>query len=149
MPKRKGNPTSAEVGKAFESDAKFRTYKNDGQGFDDFEEGQEIIGVLVSMRDHQITDNRTHELKDIRVYSIRVAVEGGGDQTLKIGGRTILDRMFDEIMDEHGGYVIENRQYKGAGYDYLKNRLLKLNRGEDTRTAKGNPLGTYEIAVEE
>lgn len=122
----------------------FKAYRNDGKGFDELKEGQEIAGELVSIRDHQITDQRTNEPKDIRVYSIRTE-----DGTLKIGGRTILDRQFDEIMDENGGFTVENRRYAGRGYEYLRGREIRLFRGEDTKTRMNNPLGTYEILVKE
>ena len=76
-------------------------------------------------------------------------MEGGPtDKVLKIGGRTILDRMFDDIMDENGGFSVDNKRYSGKGYEYLQDRIVKMNRGDDTETADGNPLGTYEIAVE-
>lgn len=143
------NPTAADMKAAFGADIKFRTYKNDGAGFDEFDENQEIVGVLVSIRDHTITDNRTNLPKDIRVYSIRIALEGGGERVIKIGGRSILDRLFDDIMDENGGYAVDNKRYTGQGYEYIRNRLIKMSRGDDSQTAKGNPLGTYEIAVEE
>ena len=152
---RSAGVSAEDAAKAFGTDIKFKSYRNDGQGFDDFEEGQEIIGTLVSIRDHNITDRRTKQPKDIRVYSIRVVipkeeqVEGGPtDKVLKIGGRTILDRMFDDIMDENGGFSVDNKRYSGKGYEYLQDRIVKMNRGDDTETADGNPLGTYEIAVE-
>jgi hypothetical protein len=138
------NMTTADVQSAFSSDAKFRSYKNDGKGFDDFEEGEQIEGILLSIRDHEIRDTRTKQLKDIRVYAIKA-----GETTLKIGGRTILDRMCDEIMDENGGFQVDNKRYTGAGYDWLKGRAVRFIRGEDGQTREGNPLGTYEIQVEE
>ena len=139
------NPSTSDISDAFAKDVKFKSYKNDGQGFDDFEENQEILGTLLSIRDHNITDRRTRLPKDVRVYSIRMA-----DGSVKrIGGRTILDRMFDDIMDENGGYTVENRRYDGPGYKYVQGRIVKLNRGQDTETADGNPLGTYEVHVEE
>jgi hypothetical protein len=146
MAKRKSNPTADELQNAFEEDGvKFRKYKNDGAGFDKLEESDEITGVLVSIRDHQITDKRTKQLKDIRVYGIRT-----GDGTVKkIGGRALLDRMFDDIMDENGGYDVTNRRYSGPGYDAIKDKVIKINRGEDTTTSGGDPLGTYEISIEE
>ena len=145
MAKGKRGESAADVQAAFTSDVKFKSYKNDGSGFDEFNEGQEITGILVSIRDHQITDKRTKKPKDIRVYSVRV----GDGSVMKIGGRTLLDRMFDDIMDENGGFVVENRRYSGPGYDYLQNRAIKLNRGDDSETSEGNPLGTYEIGIEE
>jgi hypothetical protein len=134
-----------EVAEGFASDVKFRSYKNDGAGFDKLEEADIITGVLVSIRDHQITDKRTKAPKDIRVYSIRV--EDGSVK--KIGGRTILDRMFDDIMDENGGFIVENRRYSGPGYDYAKDRMVRIERGDDTETGEGNPLGTYQVDIEE
>jgi hypothetical protein len=142
---KQNNPSAEDLEKAFGEDVKFKSYKNDGSGFDDFEIEQEIIGVLVSIRDHSITDRRTKKPKDIRVYSIRIP----DGTVLKIGGRTILDRLFDDIMDENGGFDVQNRRYTGTGYDYLKDKAIKMNRGKDTRTGDGNPLGTYEVAVEE
>jgi hypothetical protein len=138
------NPSASELKDAMSGDIKFKSYKNDGKGFDDFEEGQEITGVLLSLRDHNIMDRRTKLPKDIRVYSIRTEIG-----TLRIGGRTILDRMADEIMDENGGFTVDNRRYTGAGYDWLKGRMVRLIRGDDSKTGEGNPLGTYEIQVEE
>jgi hypothetical protein len=136
---------ASDVEKEFTEDVRFRVYKNDGSGFDDFKQGQTITGVLVSIREHGITDKRTKQPKDIRVYSIRME----GDVMCRIGGRTILDRMFDDIMDEHGGFVVTNRRYSGPGYDFLKDRVVRLERGEDTRTSDKNPLGTYSVGVEE
>jgi hypothetical protein len=142
---RKKGASPDELKTAFEGDVKFKSYKNDGSGFDEFAEGDEIMGVLLSIRDHAIKDKRTKLPKDIRVYSIRTA----DGSVKKIGGRTILDRMFDDIMDENGGYEVLNRRYSGPGYEYLQNRVVKLNRGDDSETSEGNPLGTYEVAVEE
>jgi hypothetical protein len=138
-------PTAGEVQKGFTSDMRFRSYKNDGKGFDEFHEGDEIVGILVSIRDHQITDRRTNLPKEIRVYSIRT-----DDGTVKkVGGRALLDRLVDDIMDEYGGFIVENRRYSGQGYVYIQNRAIKIVRGDDSQTHDGNPLGTYEVAIEE
>lgn len=147
MPKRNRteNPTAEQLTDAFASDVKFKSYKNDGSGFDKLEEGDEIIGVLVSIRDHSITDTRTKKPKDIRVYSIRTP----DGSVKKIGGRTILDRMFDDILDENGGFDVQNHRYTGPGYDAIKDKIVKINRGDDTETRDKNPLGTYEVAIEE
>jgi len=150
MAKKNQNPKPGDVADAFRQPAegeevKFKSYRNDGKGFDEFNEGDEIVGILVSIRDHPITDQRSGDPKDIRVYSIRIS----DGTVLKIGGRTILDRMFDDIMDENGGYMVDNRRYSGKGYEYLQNRAIKMVRGDDTRTRNKNPLGTYEVMVEE
>jgi hypothetical protein len=146
---KKGN-TPSDVGAGFtegtESDIKYRSYKNDGKGFDTLDEGQEIQGILVSIRDHEITDTRTRERKTIRVYAIR---NNDFDTTLKIGGRAILDRIFDDIMDEHGGYTVESGRYRGPGYEAIKDKAIRIARGKDTRTAQKNPMGTYEVGVED
>lgn len=142
---REENPSSTDLATAFGEDLRFKSYKNDGSGFDDLQPNTEIIGVFVSVRDHEITDRRTKARKPIRVYSIRSA-EG---QVLKIGSRSILDRVFDDLMDENGGYTVENKRYAGPGILYIQGRVVKFIRGEDTKTHENNPLGTYEIQVAE
>jgi hypothetical protein len=142
MAKPKQNP--ADPLSKREEDIKFRSYKNDGKGFTDLQVGAEIMGVLVSVRDQEITDRRTHERKIIRVYSIR-----GEDDLMKLGGRALLDRVFDDIMDEHGGYSVENKRYIGSGIEWVQNRMVKFIRGDDIKSADGNRMGTYEILVEE
>ena len=145
MARKAQEPTAGEITAAFGEDLRFKSYKNDGSGFDELNEGTEIIGVFVSVRDHEITDTRTKARKHIRVYSIRTA-EG---QVLKIGSRSILDRVFDDLMDENGGYTVENKRYAGPGITYIQGRVVKFIRGEDTQTRDKNPLGTYEIQVAE
>lgn len=140
--------TPGEVGAGFtegtESQVKYQSYKNDGKGFDELNEGQHIEGILVSIRDHEITDTRTRQRKSIRVYSIRT-----GEIVLKIGGRAILDRIFDDIMDEKGGYTVETGRYKGPGYEAIRDKAIRIDRGQDTKTQQKNPMGTYEVGIEE
>ncbi len=143
MAKKRGESVD-EVKDAFSSDTRFKSYKSDSAGFDELDEGGEITGILVSIRDQQLKDKRTKQLKTVRVYSIRT-----DEGQKRISGRTLLDRMADDIMDEHGGYSVENNRYSGPGYDWFCNRAVKFLRGDDTRTGEGNPLGTYEILVEE
>lgn len=146
--KRNENPSAGDLAEALgkSKDLHFKSYKADGSGFDDLEEGQEIIGVFVSVRQQHIKDKRTKQQKPIRVYSIRV--EDGS--TKKIGSRTLLDRMFDDVMDEHGGMTADPMgRYTGPGIDWIKGRVVKFVRGDDTKTADDNPMGTYEILVEE
>ena len=145
MAKKSTQAGADELTKSFGEDVRFRSFKNDGKGFDDLEPGQEIVGVFVSVRDHEITDTRTKARKHIRVYSIRTA----DDSVKKIGSRSILDRVFDDVMDENGGYTVENKRYSGPGINWLSGRVVKFVRGEDMKTREGNPLGTYEIQVAE
>lgn len=143
--KAKGS-SAADVAAAFESDVKFKTYST--SEFYKFDEGDELKGVLVSLRDHQLPDRRAKvkgTTKEVRVYSIRL--EDGN--IIKLAGRAVLDRNFDDIMDENGGFVVENRRYSGVGYEWLQNRLVIINRGENDETHDGNELGTYEIRIEE
>jgi len=123
---------------------KYKTYKN--EGFVDFAEGQEIEGTLISIRDHSMMDRRKKILKDVRVYNIRLEYD---DSLIRLAGRTMLDRMADDIMDENGGFEVENRRYSGKGYEWFINRSVKFIRGEDTQTNEGNQLGMYEILVED
>jgi len=127
---------------------KFRSFKNDGKGFDDLEQGEEITGILLGVRDQEIKDKRTKQLKMIRVYSIRVG-DGESAITKKIGSRALLDGLFDDIMDEHGGVVVMNNRYEGPGMDFIKGKMVRFIRGENRKTADNNPMGTYEIQVED
>lgn len=123
---------------------KFKTYKNDGKGFSELNAGEEITGVFLGVTEMEIKDKRTKELKSIRVYRLMT------DQGLvKIGARALLDSTFDDIVEEHGGFRKEGKYYQGPGIDYLKNRLVRFVRGADTKTSEKNPMGTYEIQVEE
>ena len=144
MARKPQNPAEPGTGHDIEDDIKFRSYKNDGKGFAELHEGGQIMGVLVAIRDQSIRDRRTRETKTIRVYSIR-----SDDGLLKLGSRALLDRVFDDIMDEHGGYQVENKRYTGPGIEWIQNRMVKFIRGEDVETGEGNPMGTYEILVEE
>jgi hypothetical protein len=131
-----------ELSEAMESDIKMKTYKQ--EAFTKFDEGDSFQGVLVSIRDHGMKDKRTKLPKEVRVYSIRLE-----DGMVRISGRTILNRLIDEIMDEHGGFEVVNRNYSGLGYEFIKNRLVRFERGDNTETVDGNVLGTYEVSVEE
>ena len=142
MPRKGNNPN--EVADSFATDIKFKSYKS--EGFFKFEEMEELVGTLVSIRDQTITDRRSKQPKIIRVYNIRLAEDG---RMIRLGSRAMLDRMFDDIMDEHGGFNVENMRYSGPGYEFLQNRIVKVNRGEDAETVSGDELGTYEVGVEE
>lgn len=143
---KKTNESIGDVEQAFRKDSKFKSYKKDGTAsFDELEEGGEVTGVLIVIRNQNIIDTRSKKEKEIRVYSIKTA-----DGSVKrISGRTLLDRCADEIMDENGGFEVENRNYKGKGYEWFINREVKFIRGDDTRTKHGDQLGTYEILVAE
>lgn len=128
-----------EMGK----DVKFKSYANDGKGFYELDENNEVMGVFVSVKDQQITDIRSHEPKIIRVYSLRK--EDG--TIVKIGSRALLDGLFDDAMDEHGGVIVENKRYSGPGIEWLRNKVVKIVRGSDKKTRAGS-MGMYEFLVE-
>jgi hypothetical protein len=144
MPKK---TTSTEgIADAFASDIRFKSYANKGKGsFAKLDEGSEIAGIFVSVRFRKIKDRRTHEPKTIRVYAIRTT----DGEVQKVGSRALLDSCFDDIMDEHGGYTVEDMNFTGPGIKWITNRLVKFVRGEDTETSEGDEMGTYEILVEE
>lgn len=144
--KGKSGESMGDIKNSFTRDSRFKSYKKDGtSSFDELEANGEIPGTLIAIRNQIITDNRTKKDKEIRVYSIKLA-----DGTVKrISGRTLLDRCVDEIMDEHGGFSVESKQYWGKGFDWLINRDVIFLRGDDTKTKSGDQLGTYEVLVSE
>jgi hypothetical protein len=141
MAKKQNNPN--DVAEGFATDIRFKTYKS--EGFYTFAEGDELVGTLLSIRDQTIMDRRKKMEKVIRVYNIRTA----DGKTIKLGSRAMLDRMIDDIMDENGGFEVQNHRYSGKGYEYLQQRLIKINRGEDEETTSGDGMGSYEIGIEE
>jgi hypothetical protein len=142
---KKPEPSLADIQKGFGTDIKFKSYKNDGKGLDELKESHEIVGVFLSVKDNEITDKRTKQRKVVRVYSIR----GEDGRVMKIGSRALLDGVFDDIMDENGGFQVENNRYKGPGIDWIQNKMVKFVRGEDSKNSNGDRMGTYEIQVEE
>lgn len=139
----KKNDKVNQLTDAIREDGQFKSYKNEGKGFDELPEGGEIVGVFIGVKDQTITDIRTHAKKVVRVYSIRS--DDGNVQ--KIGSRALLDGLFDDIMDDHGGFDVENSRYIGPGIEWLKNRVVKIIRGDDKKTSNGR-MGTYEFLVE-
>jgi hypothetical protein len=131
-------------GSGTDDSLKFKSYVNDGKGFDELPAGSEVVGVFVGVRIQIITDTRTKEKKPIRVYSLRDS-EGN---VHKIGSRALLDGIFDDIMDANGGCFVEANKFTGPGIEYLRNRVVKFARGANKRTRQGDPMGTYEIQVE-
>jgi hypothetical protein len=140
-------PSSDNLQESFAGDTRFKSYKNTGKGdFTKLVEGEEVVGVFLSLRLRNIKDRRTKLPKQIRVYSFR----GADGLIFKVGSRALLDSCFDDIMDEHGGMNLkDNVQYTGAGIDWITNRTVKIIRGTDTETTEGDDMGTYEILVEE
>ena len=126
------------------TDVKFKSYANDGKGFDELAEESDVTGIFVGVRIQEITDTRTKKRKPIRVYSLRDS-EGN---VHKIGSRALLDGIFDDIMDENGGAIIENNRFSGPGIDFLRSKVVKFVRGKNKRTRQGDQMGTYEIMVE-
>lgn len=123
-----------------------RTYKNDGKGFEELAEGTAITGIFVAVKEQQITDIRTKEKKTIRVYSIR---DEEKDELLKVGSRALLDGIFDDIMDEHGGVIVENGRWGGPGIEWIRNRHVIFTRGKNKKSRSGDVMGTYEIMVDD
>lgn len=145
MAKQKTNESGSlaeELGK----DVRFKSFKNTGKGdFYKLKAGDSVTGVFISLRMRKIKDRRTKLPKQIRVYALRMA----DGNIIKIGTRALLDSCFDDVMDEHGGMELMETQFQGKGIDWITNRVIKINRGEDTETTEGDEMGTYEILVEE
>lgn len=108
-----------------------RSFANHGDGLTTFVEGEEIRGRFLGMREKQITDKRTREKKNIRVYSIQLQ----NGSVAKIGSRALLDGAFDDTVDGVGGL------------EKLIGQEVSFIRGEDKKTSGGDPMGTYEIIV--
>jgi hypothetical protein len=102
-----------------------------GEGLTKFVEGEEIRGIFIQLKESQIKDRRTKELKMIRVYTIQLS-----DNTMaRIGSRSMLDDAFDEMVELLGGI------------DNMKGKDISFIRGADVETSDGNPMGTYEVIV--
>jgi hypothetical protein len=128
------------------SEIKFKSYGADRKGFYELEENSFIAGIFIGVKDQQITDIRTHLPKIIRVYSIR-SQDGNIE---KVGSRALLDGLFDDAMDEHGGVTVDNNRYSGPGIDWLRGKVVKIVRGEDkVNKATKSRMGMYEFLVEE
>ena len=139
--------TSSELANEMGNDnVKMRSYKAGKDNFTPLNEGEEVTGTFISLREKTIKDRRTRLPKTIHVYTLR-----GEDGMLKIGSRALLDSCFDDIMDEHGGFSLgaDNKTYIGPGIEWITNRVVKFVRGDDEETVDKNPRGTYEILVEE
>lgn len=115
--------------------AGFRTFASNDAGFKELNPGDSISGVFVSRRKQIIRDSRTRSPKEILVYRLRTDEDG----IVNIGGRTMLDRQFEDILDD---------MFLGR-LDDMKGLRLVINRGSDSRTRDGNPIGQYEILVED
>lgn len=109
----------------------FRSFNSKSAGLFEFVEGQTIDGTFLSRRLETITDKDTQAPKQIWVY--RIATSEG---LLKLGGRTMLDRMFDDIIDEmFGGDETTMRGHK-----------IQIIRGTDVKKDKKN-IGQYDIRI--
>jgi hypothetical protein len=130
MAKKKGIETSgAEVR------AGFRSFKRDSGKFYELNEGESLEGVILGIRLQFIKDKRTKQPKEIQVYKIRQ--EDGA--IVNLAGRLLLDQQFADARDE----------MFGGSFDNLRGLKVIINRGEDTETGEGNPMGTYELMIED
>lgn len=93
------------------------------------DEGDTIAGFFHGMRQIQITDQNTKELKDVRVYTFTTK----SGKKFAILGRTMLDHAFDETFEAVKG--IEN----------LTGMIVRIERGSDSKLARGRTLGNYII----
>jgi hypothetical protein len=111
-----------------------RSFKRSGEGFTPINEGEEIKGKFVRMRNVTITDRTTHERKTIKAYDL--ILEDGS--AASISGRALLDDAFQDVFD-------------AIGADKLAGQTISIIRGEDVETATtettGHMMGTYEIIV--
>lgn len=91
--------------------------------------GDTITGFFHGMKTIQITDQNTQELKDVRVYTFTTK----SDKKFAILGRTMLDHAFDETLEEVGGV------------EQLRGMVVRIERGDDGKLARGRTLGNYII----
>lgn len=131
MAKTKGieKPRLSEVEKGF------RSFRADTTGFYELNEGETLKGVFLGRRQATIKDKRTKAMKEIWVYRLRDE-EG---KIINLGGRSLLDRAYDDMVDEAFG----------SSESGVKGLRMQINRGENSKTSEGNPMGTYEILIED
>jgi len=126
---RSSEPSTASVRSGF------RSFKTEESGFKELNPGESIEGVFVSRRRQTIKDTRTKAPKDIWVYRVRTDTEG----IVNIGGRAMLDRQFEDIVDD---------MFAGSE-NAIKGLRIVINRGDDKKTRDGNPIGSYEVLIED
>lgn len=113
----------------------FRSFKTDTRKFYELRQGQSIAGVFLGVRTVRIKDKRTKLPKDIQVYRIRQE----DDSIESVGGRAMLDQQFHDAIDE----------LYGGNPEAARGARIIINRGEDKRTSDNNPMGTYELLLED
>lgn len=128
---KKNQSEGAPVGKSF---------KPDVGKFDSLAVGDVLTGVFMGARHQQITDTRTRKPKSVFVIKLR---ETETDEVKKIACATMLERAFEDLVDEYGNGD------ETTAINRLRGTKLTLTRGEDERTQGGNQIGTYEIFVHE
>ena len=84
----------------------------------------------------KIIDRRTKAEKEILVFKLR---NGETDEIYKVAAGAMLVHAWEDIVDELGNGDESTTNQKLRGED------MSIIRGEDTRTAENNPMGTYEI----
>lgn len=113
----------------------FKAYASDSGKFYELNPGESVSGVFLGLRRATIKDRRTHQMKEINVYRIRQ-----DDETVvNLGGRTLLDRQFADAIDDM--YLGEADKARGV-------RII-INRLPDSRTADNNPLGMYQLFLQD
>lgn len=113
----------------------FKSFKRDLK-FYELKPNTQLKGTLVSARQQTIRDTRSKKEKQIWVYRIKLENE---DRTIQLGGREMLDQQFHDAADD----------LCGGDMDSLRGVPVIINRGDDTTTRDGNPMGTYELMVGE
>lgn len=119
---------------------KAHIFKPDVGKFDSLAIGESFTGHFLGCKSQEITDQRSKDrhTKSVLVLKLR---EMEGKNVLKIAMATMLERAWEDVVDEYG-----NGDHDLA-VNILRNRRMTINRGPDERTKQGNAIGTYEMIV--
>lgn len=101
-----------------------------------FVEGETIKGKFLRVKETEIRDRITGNIKTIRVYKILLA----DGSTASISSRTMLDDAFDDVCA------------LGGGWEALVGKQITFERGEDIISTDENSdeekrMGTYSVRV--
>ena len=107
--------------------------------FDPINPGEEIKGIFMNASKTTITDRRTKAPKEIMVYKLRDLQSS--DRVYKVAGATMLDRAWEDVVDEYGNSDHETT------IKTLRGKTMSIVRGQDGETFEGNRLGSYEIII--
>src|SRR5262245_24841504 len=109
------------------------SFKRTGEGFYTLNEGDEVKGKFIRMRNVSFNDRETGERKSIRAYDMTV----DGKQ-ISISSKALLDEAFDDVFAE-----IPQDQLKGMEISIIRNKDVETPTSAET----GNLMGTYEVLV--